>query len=89
MGFFITSAGIGNGDNLGGLAGADAHCTKLAEAPGSTGSMWRAYLSAQAGQSDRRGLSARGSRGSGQEDLIKTGGAELLYCFAKRFALAG
>ena len=82
MGFFITSAGIGNGGNLGGLAGADAHCTKLAEAAGSTRSTWRAYLSTQAGESERRGLSARGSRGCGQEDLVKTGGAELLYCFA-------
>ncbi|MCH9672285.1 MAG: hypothetical protein K0U93_12625 [Gammaproteobacteria bacterium] len=44
--FFITSVGGGNGGDLGGLAGADAHCSKLAEAAGVTGKTWRAYLSA-------------------------------------------
>jgi hypothetical protein len=48
MSFFITSAGPGNGANLGGLAGADAHCTSLAEAAGSSGKTWRAYLSTSA-----------------------------------------
>ena len=37
MSFFITSVGSGNGGDLGGLEGADAHCAKLAEAAGSTG----------------------------------------------------
>jgi hypothetical protein len=46
MGFFITSAG--KGADLGGLAGADAHCAKLAEAAGVTGRTWRAYLSTMA-----------------------------------------
>ncbi len=46
MSFFITSVGGGKGGDLGGLAGADAHCTKLAEAAGVTGKTWRAYLSA-------------------------------------------
>lgn len=46
MGVFITSVGIGNGGNLGGLAGADAHCQRLADAAGSTRS-WAAYLSTQ------------------------------------------
>src|SRR5689334_18770252 len=45
MTFFVTSAGSGDGANLGGLAGADAHCQKLAEAAGSTGKTWHAYLS--------------------------------------------
>ena len=45
MSFFVTSAGPGNGANLGGLEGADAHCASLAEAAGSTGKTWRAYLS--------------------------------------------
>ncbi len=45
MSFFITSVGSGNGANLGGLAGADAHCASLAEAAGATGKTWRAYLS--------------------------------------------
>jgi hypothetical protein len=45
MGFFITSVGMGNGANLGGLAGADAHCQKLAAAAGAGNRTWRAYLS--------------------------------------------
>jgi hypothetical protein len=45
MSFFITSQGLGNGADLGGLAGADAHCQSLAEAAGSSGKTWRAYLS--------------------------------------------
>ncbi len=45
MGFFITSVGIGDGANLGGLAGADAHCASLAATAGSSGKTWRAYLS--------------------------------------------
>lgn len=48
LSFFITSAGSGNGANLGGLAGADAQCQKLASAVGAGGRMWRAYLSAPA-----------------------------------------
>ena len=32
--FFLTSNGIGNGGNLGGLAGADNHCQTLAQAAG-------------------------------------------------------
>ena len=48
MSFFITSVGTGNGGNLGGLAGADAHCAALAKAAGSTKTSWRAYLSATA-----------------------------------------
>jgi hypothetical protein len=46
MSFFVTSAGSGDGANLGGLAGADAICQKLAEASGATGKTWHAYLSA-------------------------------------------
>jgi hypothetical protein len=45
MSFFVTSAGPGKGADLGGLDGADAHCTSLAEAAGVTGKTWRAYLS--------------------------------------------
>lgn len=47
MGFFITSVGIGDGGNLGGLEGADAHCQALAEAAGAGNRTWRAYLSTQ------------------------------------------
>ena len=46
MSFFITSVGSGDGANLGGLAGADAHCATLASAAGSRGKTWVAYLSA-------------------------------------------
>lgn len=45
MSFFVTSVGSGKGADLGGLAGADAHCSKLAEAAGVTGKTWHAYLS--------------------------------------------
>jgi hypothetical protein len=48
MSFFVTSVGIGNGGDLGGLTGADAHCQRLAAAVGSGGKTWRAYLSTQA-----------------------------------------
>ncbi len=63
MGFFVTSVGMGDGGNLGGIEGADAHCTKLAEAAGSKGRTWRAYLSTQ--EDGKRGLSARNRIGSG------------------------
>jgi len=45
MSFFITSQGSGKGADFGGLAGADAHCQKLAAAAGAGGKTWRAYLS--------------------------------------------
>ena len=45
MSFFITSENPGNGADLGGLEGADAYCTTLAEAAGVTGKTWAAYLS--------------------------------------------
>ena len=51
MSFFITSAGSGDGANLGGLAGADARCKQLADASGvagASGKTWHAYLSAKA-----------------------------------------
>ena len=46
-GFFVTSVGIGNGGNLGGLAGADNYCQQLAQAAGAGAKTWRAYLSTQ------------------------------------------
>ncbi len=64
MSFFITSAGSGDGAKLGGLAGADAHCTALAQAAGVTGHTWHAYLSQQA----KGGLPAVNAR-----DRIGTG----------------
>ena len=45
--FFVTSTGLGQGADLGGLEGADAHCQSLAEEAGLDGTAWRAYLSTQ------------------------------------------
>jgi Protein of unknown function (DUF1554) len=45
MSFFVTSTNPGKGGDLGGLAGADAHCQSLAAAVGAGSKMWRAYLS--------------------------------------------
>ena len=47
MTFFVTSEPIGDGGNLGGLQGADAHCQALAAAVGAGDKTWRAYLSTQ------------------------------------------
>ena len=47
MSFFVTSAGPGDGANLGGLAGADKHCQTLAAAAGGGSKTWHAYLSTQ------------------------------------------
>jgi len=62
MSFFLTSKGPGDGANLGGLAGADAHCGMLAESVGSVGQTWRAYLSTSAGDAP---VNARDRIGSG------------------------
>ena len=48
MTFFVTSKGLGNGGNLGGLEGADKHCQALATAAGAGARTWHAYLSTQA-----------------------------------------
>jgi hypothetical protein len=45
MSFFVSSTGSGKGGDLGGLAGADALCQRLAAAAGAGGKTWRAYLS--------------------------------------------
>jgi hypothetical protein len=75
MTFFVTSVGVGDGANLGGLAGADAHCMKLAEAAGSSGKTWMAYLSAE-------GVNAKDRIGAGpwqnfKGDVIATDVANL------------
>ncbi len=61
MSFFVTSVGGGKGADLGGLAGADAHCEKLAAAVGAGGRGWRAYLST----TGANGVNARERIGSG------------------------
>lgn len=67
MSFFVTSAGPGQGANLGGVSGADAHCQKLATAAGAGGKTWHAYLSSSGGNArDRIGtgpwVNAKGVR---------------------------
>jgi hypothetical protein len=62
LGFFITSVGSGDGANLGGLAGADAHCQKLASAVGAGSRTWRAYLS---GTENGKPVNAKDRIGSG------------------------
>ena len=47
MSFFVTSTGVGNGANLGGLEGADKHCQTLAASAGAGATTWKAYLSTQ------------------------------------------
>lgn len=64
MSFFITSKGPGDGANLGGLAGADAHCQSLAEAAGAGSKTWRAYLSAAA-MDGKAAVNARDRIGTG------------------------
>ena len=62
--FFVTSKGIGKGGDLGGLAGADAHCQALAKAEGSGDHTWRAYLSTMATKSEPA-VNARDRIGNG------------------------
>ena len=64
MTFFVTSAGKGNGADLGGLEGADAHCNALAKAAGSKLTNWKAYLSTTApgGDAGPLGPHVRGAR---------------------------
>jgi hypothetical protein len=64
MTFFVTSAGKGNGADLGGLDGADAHCNALAKAAGSKRTSWKAYLSTTAPGGDA-GVNARERIGKG------------------------
>lgn len=64
MTFFVTSAGTGQGADLGGLTGADQHCQKLASAAGGGGKTWRAYLSTQ-GKEGAQTVNARDRIGKG------------------------
>ena len=64
MSFFITSVGSGKGANLGGLAGADAHCQMLATAAGAGDRTWHAYLSTQA-RNGQPAVNARDRIGNG------------------------
>ena len=62
--FFVTSKGLGKGGDLGGLAGADAHCQALAKAEGAADHTWRAYLSTM-GTKTEPAVNARDRIGNG------------------------
>src|ERR1041385_5472371 len=64
MNFFVTSEPVGDGGNLGGLAGADAHCQALATAVGAGNRTWHAYLSASA-SGGQAAVNARDRIGNG------------------------
>jgi hypothetical protein len=71
MSFFITSVGSPDGGNFGGLEGADAHCTSLATAAGSS-KEWAAYLSTSM-VIDRSSGSPQVTDGISARDQIGTG----------------
>lgn len=64
MNFFLTSAGSGDGANLGGLEGADQVCHDRAYAVGAGDLIWRAYLSATGGDGEAA-VNARDRIGDG------------------------
>jgi hypothetical protein len=85
--FFVTSKGLGKGGDLGGLAGADAHCQALAQAQGAGDHSWRAYLSTQA-SGGTRAVNARDRIGGGpwynaNGDLIAQNLAQLHGAMSK------
>jgi hypothetical protein len=70
MSFFLTSAGSGDGANLGGLAGADKICQTLAAAAGAGSKTWHAYLSASAANG-QPAVNARDRIGKGPWSNVK------------------
>jgi hypothetical protein len=64
MSFFVTSAGSGNGANLGGLAGGDKICQTLAAGAGAGAKTWHAYLSTK-GADGKPGVNAKDRIGNG------------------------
>src|SRR5499427_2133205 len=81
MTFFVSSVGSGKGGDLGGLAGADAHCQQLAQAAGAGGKTWRAYLStnqaAQGGAVNARDRIGNGPWQNAKGAVIATSVADL------------
>ena len=79
--FFVTSVGSGKGGDLGGLAGADAHCQQLATTVGAGGKTWRAYLStnaaAQGGAVNARDRIGNGPWQNSKGTVIATSVADL------------
>src|SRR5256885_11911679 len=59
MTFFVTSAGLGKGADLGGITGADEHCQRLGTAAGAGDKTWRAYLSTNRSEERRVGKECR------------------------------
>ena len=59
MSFFVTSAGSGKGGDLGGIAGADAICQKLATDAGAGGKTWHAYVSSNTPAGGGQAVNAR------------------------------
>jgi hypothetical protein len=73
MTFFVTSAGIGKGGDLGGLEGADKHCQTLAQAAGAGSKTWHAYLSTQgAGAVNARDRIGKGPWKNAKGEVIAT-----------------
>jgi hypothetical protein len=78
MSFFVTSAGPGKGADLGGLAGADGHCQKLAASVGAGAKTWKAYLSTQgAGAVNARDRIGKGPWVNAKGETIAKDVAEL------------
>jgi hypothetical protein len=78
MTFFVTSHGPGKGADLGGLAGADAHCAALAQSAGATAKTWRAYLSTQgSGAVNARDRIGKGPWSNAKGVIIATDVAQL------------
>ena len=78
MSFFVTSAGKGNGADLGGLAGADAYCQMVAAGVGRGSSTWHAYLSTQgAGAVNARDRIGAGPWANAKGQVIAANVAEL------------
>ena len=91
MSFFITSVGLGNGADLGGLTGADRHCQTLADAAGAGDHQWHAYLSTITADGEP-GVNARDRIGSGPwynaEGVMVAAGVADLHSDSNRLSKA-
>lgn len=96
--FFVTSVGLRDGANLGGLEGADAHCQALATNVGAGDRTWRAYLSTL-DTPEAEGVDARDRIGEGPwfnadgvliaSDLVQLHSAEVNINLATGLTEAG
>jgi hypothetical protein len=89
MTFFVTSVGSGKGADLGGLAGADAHCQTLAAAAGAGNKVWRAYLSSSEGPTvkaeNARDRIGKGPWQNAKGVVVATNGAKLAEHQSRNF----